>query len=122
VKFGAWCALFALAVQFALSSGHICGGGVASPFGAAASNVVLDQAPPLDAPDGSPVPQKQQGPALNFCAICAATRMAGSALVATAPSLPIPLTSYPCPVRPGADGAMPGAPPHFFEARAPPHA
>jgi hypothetical protein len=122
VNFAAWCALVALAIQFALSSGHMCGGSVASPFGDATWNVVLDQGPPVGGPDGIPIPTKPQRPAFDFCAICAATRMAGSALVPATPSLPIPVAPYPSPVLPGADAATPAAPPRLFQARAPPHA
>jgi hypothetical protein len=113
VRFGSWCALVALAIQLALSFGHLHI--VASGVAAAA----LTSAEPLSgAPEDSPTPSKHSRVA-DYCTICASIHLAG--LVTSEPS------SMLAPHRSGAVQltvgieAIPSA--HFglpFNARAPP--
>jgi hypothetical protein len=120
VKLGAWCTLFALALQFAVSFGHVHG-----PAGALA---LVDLGPSADsssAADSADAPaplQKAPGLAFDFCAICAATGVTGNALLAAVPSLPVPADRHPSAVWPEPAASAPASPPRLFQARAPPRA
>jgi hypothetical protein len=99
IKHGSRLALFALAVQFALSFGHFHA--IAAPAAPAiqsgAAQSVISYAGSLDAPDA--VSKSTQQPASDhdsdqrsddFCAICAVVAMANAALFATPPLLLLP--------------------------------
>lgn len=81
-------ALFALAVQFALAFGHFhaadadrdATSAVATVFDVASDN------------SGSPAEHGKKHTGNDFCAICATIHLTGSAQVAVAPALPIPIT------------------------------
>jgi len=81
LKFGSRVALFALAIQFALSFGHFHGvAAQASPV--AASDFVQQQQPGSDR-DSNQHPN-------DICAICAVMAMANAVLFATPPVLLLP--------------------------------
>ena len=87
--FGAQAALFALVVQFTLAFGHVHVGNAdarAIATAAAAFNITPDE-------PNSPVPSDNdpRHPADGICAICATTHLTGSAQVAAAPALPLPV-------------------------------
>jgi hypothetical protein len=76
-------ALFALAIQFALSFGHFHG------VAAEAASVQVEQ------PASQPASDHDQGehPG-DICAICAVMAMASTALFATPPAIPLPLAVH----------------------------
>ena len=79
--FGSWCALFALAIQLALSFGHM-------HFASSAAVAALASvtAKPLgDAPDDQPTPSKHSRVA-DYCTICASLHLTGL-LTAEPPSV-----------------------------------
>src|SRR5262245_50003075 len=81
VRVGAWCALVAMALQLALTFGHVHG-----RTGPAASSLLTAQG--LLAPtDGPRVPLK---PLIDHCATCAVIHMAGAGVPPSAVSLPLP--------------------------------
>jgi hypothetical protein len=79
IRLGARAALFAVAVQLALSFGHVHP--VAAPQ--AAPSLQTSQQVPAPAPDSDHHPD-------DFCAICAVIALASTAMAAVAPALPIP--------------------------------
>jgi hypothetical protein len=85
LKVGARLALFALALQIALSLGHVhpgdfrhVGGGLAAG-GASSAPSAPSQQPVRDADD--------------YCAICATIHLAATSLLPQAPPLPVPFAS-----------------------------
>ena len=79
---GAWPALFALALQFALSFGHIH---LTRLSGLGPVSVQTTLVLPFSPGDG-PVRQ-DSGPAIDDCAICASIHLAGTLLPPTAGAL-----------------------------------
>jgi hypothetical protein len=82
VRVGAWCALVAMALQLALTFGHVHGslGSPASPRLTAQGALA-----PIDGPR---VPLK---PLIDHCATCAVIHMAGAGIPPPAISLQLPL-------------------------------
>ena len=81
MRFGSWCALFALTIQLALSFGHLH-----FASSAAAAAMASAAAEPLaDAPDDQPTPSKHSRVA-DYCTICASIHLAGL-LTAEPPSV-----------------------------------
>lgn len=79
IRLGARVALFAIAVQFALSFGH---------FHAIATQAAPSiQSAQQQLPSTSPDPDQQPG---DTCAICAVIALAGTAVAAAPPALPLP--------------------------------
>lgn len=116
VRFGAWCALVALAIQFVLLFGHVhlaVGTATAPQWALAASAPDLGTANPLSNPE----PNGQAG---DFCAICALIQLAGTVTPATAPALELPVAFSPMPFAVRADGGVAAAAPLSFQARGPP--
>jgi hypothetical protein len=111
IKTGARLALFALTIQFALSFGHFHA--IAAPT--APSIQSAQQQMPAPAPDTGQHPD-------DLCAICVVTGLAGTALAAAPPSLPLP-QAVELPYQ-AADTAVfhIHAPRAAFQSRAPPHA
>jgi hypothetical protein len=113
VKFGSYCALFALAVQLLVSFGHIHGIGRswAPPQAAADRTVAANTA-------GKPV--KPAVPTIDYCAICASISLAGSVVPPATPIIPPPrISGRTLPWR-SAEHAL-AAPQHpDWQARAPP--
>jgi hypothetical protein len=79
IRLGARVALFAFAVQFALSFGHFH----AIAVQAAPSIQSVQQQLPATSPD----PDQQPG---DICAVCAVIALAGTAVAAATPALPLP--------------------------------
>jgi hypothetical protein len=100
IRHGSRLALFALAVQVALSFGHFHGV-TAQAAPALQSGVTLSGSPASDlsTPDAVDKTARQQPRSghdtdqqpSDFCAICAVMALANSALFATPPVLPLPL-------------------------------
>jgi hypothetical protein len=79
MRFGSWCALFALTIQLALSFGHL-------HFASSVAALASAAAEPLAAaPDDSPTPTKHNRVA-DYCTICASLHLAGL-LTAEPPSV-----------------------------------
>jgi hypothetical protein len=122
VTFGAWCALFALAVQLLLSFGHVhLDGGGRDAAGtvrlALQIPAALPDAPALPTPPGHHGPNGAHG---DFCAICALTHLAGTLVPASSPALPLPAVFGPAPTPLRADRALAATPLLPFQARGPP--
>jgi hypothetical protein len=85
VRVGSWCALVAMALQLALTFGHVHGslGSPASPR-LTAQVTVQGAVTPTDGPR---VPLK---PLIDYCATCAVIHMAGAGVAPAAVSLPLP--------------------------------
>jgi hypothetical protein len=87
-KFGGRLALFALALQIALSFGHIHREDIYGPAratSATATGAVADNSAPSD---------RSSKHSDDYCAICATMSLLGSSFVATAPQLPLPVVSH----------------------------
>jgi len=81
MRFGSWCALFALAIQLGLSFGHL-------HFASSAATAAMASAaadPLTGAPDNPPAPSKHSRVA-DYCTICASIHLAGL-LTAEPPSV-----------------------------------
>ena len=82
VRVGAWCALVAMALQLALTFGH-----VHASVSSAASPRFTAQGTVQGPTDGPRVPLK---PLIDHCATCAVIHMAGAGVPPPAISLPLP--------------------------------
>jgi hypothetical protein len=120
MRFGAWCALFALAIQFTLSFGHAHRLEISWPFGALPLSALSGHGPSAAMPDAPAIPIEPAGPAFDYCAICAVANLAGNAVPAAVPSLPVPVEIHPAQSWSAADAALAASPHRFFRARAPP--
>jgi hypothetical protein len=121
VRFGAWCALFALTFQLALSFGHVhVDGGLKAPR--PGPTALLAASAPAAIPDASGLPSSHDpnGQAADFCDICALIHLAGTLVPATSPALPLPAVFRPLVLPISADPAPAAARPFSFRARAPP--
>ena len=81
MRFGSWCALFALTIQLGLSFGHL-------HFASSAATAALASAaaePLAGAPDDPPTPTKHSRVA-DYCTICASIHLTGL-LTAEPPSV-----------------------------------
>jgi len=86
-RFGSWLALVALALQIALSFGHVHLDGVR-----AGSSV--DRITSAKAPSAPPSPgQHPTNDADDYCAICATIHLASTSFLPDAPQLPVPFVS-----------------------------
>jgi len=85
-RFGGWLALTALALQLALSFGHVHLDGVRA--GATADWIVGAKAPSSPAPAQHPT-----NDADDYCAICATIHLASTSFLPEAPPLPVPFVS-----------------------------
>jgi hypothetical protein len=101
-------ALFALAIQFALSFGHFHG--IATQ---AAASIQSTQQLPAPGHDSDQHPD-------DFCAICAVIVLAGTAMAAAPPALPLPPTIEPARLITDAPFARPRPARAAFQSRAPP--
>jgi hypothetical protein len=114
IRFGSWCALFALAIQLVLSFGHLH-----FASSAAAAALTSTVAEPLTAiPDDTPTLPKHSRVA-DYCTICASLHLSGL-LTAEPPSVPalLPTSQARLTVRIGRlSSSYSGLP---FHARAPP--
>jgi hypothetical protein len=83
-SFSSWLALFALALQLALSFGHVH----LHDIGSTGVKVAGTQAP--SAPSS---PDHPAGDADDYCAICATIHLASTSFLPDAPQLPVPFVS-----------------------------
>jgi hypothetical protein len=83
-KLASWLALFALAVQFAVSFGHVHVDGIRGADSAAA--LVLQQTKTAQS-----LPSPQGGDKDDYCAICASIYLVANSFVPPPPLLPVPL-------------------------------
>jgi hypothetical protein len=122
LRFGAWCALFALTLQLALSFGHVHVAG----FGSTQSTLLAGwttqpSAPSADAP-AAPAKHVPNGLAHDQCAICPVMQLASAAVPSAGPVLELPLVSSQARLGTSVEFVL-AASPHFsFSARAPPQA
>jgi hypothetical protein len=122
MRFGAWCALFALAVQFTISFGHVHAPENIAAAGDLPLSALSDQGHAAAVPDAPAVPAKPAGLPFDYCAICAVTNLAGNAMPAVAPTLPVAAVFHPVRFWPDVDAAATAAPYRLFKARDPPQA
>ena len=115
VRSGAWFALVAMALQLALTFGHL------HLRVASAASAQLAAKASVTHPDGSSLPTK---PRLvdEHCGVCTLIQMAGAAVPAAAASLPLPALFTSAPLTTGIEHALAASPPHYFQARGPPNA
>jgi hypothetical protein len=114
-------ALFALALQFALSFGHAHHAQIAEPF-AASPQLILELAPSTIIASSPTVPTAPLGLVLDFCEICAAVKLAGNGVPANPPQLRAPSGTRQIGFWLHVDAALAGSPHRPFHARAPPSA
>jgi hypothetical protein len=110
-------ALFALALQFALSFGHAHRDQIAEPFAAsphlAPATIILS--PPA-------VPMVPAGVALGYCEICAAVSLVSSGVPADPPQMRVPAGIRQVRFWLQIDASFASSPHRPFQARAPPSA
>ena len=120
IRAGSWCAMLALAIQFALSFGHVHRAEI--PWASESSHPTAfdNGAPSATGSDASATAAIPIGVASDYCAICAVMVLANSARPAAAPASPTPEGSIA--VRFSAEAAVLAAtsPHRHFQARAPP--
>ena len=119
LRFGSCLAAFALAVQFALSFAHVHLYGTA-PVSTLA--VGWNAQAPADLPNAPAAPSKRDsnGPAGDFCAVCALIQLTASSVPAAAPALPLPLVSSRAWLGSSVEFKLAALPRLFSQARAPP--
>src|SRR6266850_2528697 len=88
IRFGAFCALFALAIQLLLSFSHVHGGGTVRLSGSPLSPLGWVNQSTSAVPDDPAVPSNQTGLAGDYCAICALIKVAGAMVATTGPISP----------------------------------
>src|SRR6516225_4030126 len=89
MRLGSWAALFALAIQLALSFGHVhLGRGDPRSWGPLVLRWAAEPAPALPDAPAVPASHKPAGLAGDLCIICSAMQLAYT--VAALPSLPLP--------------------------------
>jgi hypothetical protein len=116
VRSGAWCALLALAVQFALQFGHVHVDGLAQQPADAAGISAQVQAAGEPAPSDNPEDEADR----HFCFVCRLIHLANGSMPGASPSLPLPILVIH--VRLAIDHEREHAAPRpsHFQARAPP--
>jgi hypothetical protein len=121
MRLGAWCALFALMTQLALSFAHVHLEDFGPRSAAAFSARVVALVPvalPEDEPAVPAIPPS--GIAGDFCAICAVMHLADSVLPAASPSVLMPIIRSVKWLEIRTDREHAASPPLIFQARAPP--
>ena len=121
-RFGMCWALFALALQFALSFGHAHYDQIAEPFAASPQFTVLEHAPSATVSGSPTVPITPAGLALDCCDICAAASLARNGVPATPPQMCVPVCVRQIRYSLQVDAVFAVYPHRPFQARAPPHA
>jgi hypothetical protein len=114
MQFGAWFTLVAMALQLALTFGHL-------HLRIASTQQVAKAAVTL--PDGLSLPTKQKPRIVDeHCTVCTLIQMAGTGVSAAGASLPIPVRFVAAHFRIGIEHETDASPPRHFEARGPPMA
>jgi len=121
VRFGAWCALFALALQLALSFGHVHVATLSSKSALVADSTSQPLAPSADAP-AAPAKHAPKGIAHDQCAICTVVQLASAALPAPTAAIPLPQVASEAWPDTSVAGVLAATPHSSFLARAPPQA
>ena len=120
MRIGAWCALFALMTQFAISFVHVH----LDDFGSQpvlAFSALLAVPAPESLPDAPAIPAKlPYGIAGDLCAICAVMHLADSVVPAASPSVLMPIVVSVKWLEIRTDREHAASPPLIFQARAPP--
>ena len=111
VRSGAWFALVAMALQLALTFGHLHLRVTSAAHLTAKATITL--------PDGSSLPTKPRLVDEN-CAVCTLIQMAGAAAPAVAASLPLPALFASAPLTTRVEHELTASPPLHFQARGPP--
>jgi hypothetical protein len=119
LRFGAWCALLALVLQFAISFGHVHAPGAKKGL-LLAQLVVPSSAGLPEAPAKPAKPAKHI--AYDQCAICASIQLASGLLPGAAPSFALPAQVGAAWLTDNIDVALAASPQNSFQARAPPQA
>ena len=121
MRLGSWVALFALAIQLALSFGHVhLGGGDPRSWGPLVLRWATEPPPALPDAPAVPASHKPAGLADDFCLICSAMQLAYT--MATLPSVPLPAAVSQILLDPRGDFEIAASPHRPFRARAPPYA
>jgi hypothetical protein len=112
IRSGAWFALVAMAIQLALTFGHL-------HLRVASAQQVAKAAVTL--PDGSSLPTKPKPRIVDeHCAVCTQIQMAGAGVPAAAASIPIPVRFIAARFNVGIEHEPASSPPRHFQARGPP--
>jgi hypothetical protein len=115
IRVGSWLALFALALQFTLSFGHIH----AEDFAPAAGiQITLDS----DHDAGTPADPDHHGLGHDDCPICATAALLATLVIPSPPALDAPATYSSVVPDEAITLQWVGKPSRLFQARAPPHA
>jgi hypothetical protein len=120
-RFGSWCALLALALQLALSFGHVHRGAALKPLASSLPVATAADQAVAPMPAGSEQPRPAQ-PGFDYCGICTVINLAGAIVPPATPALPLPAAEDG--VRHWSSFEFASALLHhvIFEARAPPQA
>jgi len=120
LRHGAWCALFAMAIQIVVSFGHAHGiEGFRQGAFLPQATAGIDNQSTND--PGDPA-SKSGRPVVDYCAICVVINMGASMIPADAPASGLPVDASRIQFSPHAE-AVPSALGHrLFQARAPPSA
>jgi hypothetical protein len=113
VRSGAWFALVAMALQFALTFGHL------HLRITSAASAQLAAKTTITLPDGSSLPTKPRLLDEN-CAVCTLIQMAGAAALVAAAWLLLPLLFASTPFAIRVEHELAASPPLHFQARGPP--
>lgn len=115
LRFGGWLALLALALQLALSFGHIH----AEDFAPTAN---IQTAIDADQGGGIPADPEHHGLGHHDCGICATLSLLATLVIPSPPTLTTPATHEVASFDATDSRQNIGAVPRFFQARAPPRA
>jgi hypothetical protein len=121
MHFGAGSALFGLALQLALSFGHVHRDQLV-PAAAATTLGATSEACSTAAPDGPSPAHKSDGSDDGLCAVCALIQLAGTSMPSVAPALAAPSGFLVIRLDTPIELASAALPRLLFQARAPPAA
>ncbi len=117
IRLGSRLALFAFAIQIAVSFGHVHVDGLASH----SSTLALAGLAPESAAALTGTRDQIQGGLADFaCPICALIQLVSTSAPSAAPALPLPAIFGPFRLEAPAELALTGSPHFSFRARAPP--
>ena len=120
MRLGSWAALFALAIQLALSFGHLhLSEADPRSWGPLVLRWAAESPPAMSDTPAVPGSHKPAGRADDLCIICSAMQLAYT--VAASPSVPLPAAVSQILPDPSGDFAIAASPHRPFRARAPPY-
>jgi hypothetical protein len=121
LRLGSWAALLALAIQLALSFGHVhLGGSDTRSWRPLVLRWAAGPPPALPDAPAAPANHKPAGPPDDPCIVCSAMQLAHT--VAASPSVPLLATVGQILLDPSGEVAIAKSPHRPFRARAPPYA